>query len=138
MENLRRKKKTQAGKLLASLVRMNQERKKVVVKPQREVVLRRSLHVFVFFTIRLNSTIIIIMALVLRSPLLLRPFMVTSMTQVRGVRTRKDEKKWLTWPNDWLPFEWEKPEPQIGYFATGQSFPALIIHSFLIFLCYFR
>lgn len=29
------------------------------------------------------------------------------------------QKKYLTWPNNWLPFEWEPPEQTIGYFESG-------------------
>ena len=28
-------------------------------------------------------------------------------------------RKWLNWPNNWLPFHWEKPEPVPGYFKSG-------------------
>lgn len=36
-------------------------------------------------------------------------------------QTIRNRKKYLTWPNDWLPFKWEKIDPPIGYFpvATG-------------------
>lgn len=53
---------------------------------------------------------------------LFKPFVLSvtsSSQQVRWRNPPKNPKRYMTWPNDWLPFQWEFPEREIGYFATG-------------------
>ena len=43
----------------------------------------------------------------------------TALTNSRGFRGRNRRHICPTWPNDWLPFSWERTDPKIGYFNTG-------------------
>ena len=37
------------------------------------------------------------------------------------INQNREFRQWRTWPNDWLPFQWQKPELSPGYFESGDK-----------------
>ncbi|XP_053214117.1 uncharacterized protein LOC128397412 [Panonychus citri] len=46
---------------------------------------------------------------------LLRP----CASELVNFNQNRNMRVWKTWPNNWIPFDWKKPEPQPGFFESG-------------------